>query len=339
VGGKVAELRYLPYGSNRYSSGTTPTAYKFTGQRLDDSTGLYYYGARYYDAALGRFISPDAFVPSPGNPQSLNRYSYANNNPLLYTDPSGHFVLLATAAIGALGGAAIGAVMAAGPQIIHNIQTGQPLTANIDPSTVAKAAAVGAATGLVAGATLGIGTAVLGTGFGAMVASGAVSGAVAGQAGRATENVLSGQEVTAGLGNPADIATEAVVGGALAGVGYGVGRLVRPAAAEAAGRNVPNPNGRLGRPAHQAKVAQVADDIVARGLEPKTEFHVKTPGGAKVSRFADVAALDSSGQPVEFHQVGQLKTNGFPAAREMRAIFDILRYGDHPDVPLWFHEF
>jgi RHS repeat-associated protein len=59
------------------------------GQRLD-STGLYYYGARYYDPIIGRFISADTIVPSPANPQSLNRYSYCLNNPLKYVDPTGH---------------------------------------------------------------------------------------------------------------------------------------------------------------------------------------------------------------------------------------------------------
>jgi RHS repeat-associated protein len=52
---------------------------------------LYYYGGRYYDAEIGRFISPDPFVPQPGNPQSLNRYSYTLNNPQNYIDPSGYF--------------------------------------------------------------------------------------------------------------------------------------------------------------------------------------------------------------------------------------------------------
>ena len=68
-------------------------------------------------------------------------------------------------------------------------------------------------------ATFGMSTAVMGTGLGATVAAGAISGAVSGQAARATENVLSGQEVTAGLGNPVDIAADAVLGGALAGIG------------------------------------------------------------------------------------------------------------------------
>jgi len=99
-------------------------------------------------------------------------------------------------------------------------------------------------------ATFGVGTAVMGTGLGATVAAGAISGAVSGQAARATENVLSGQDVTAGLGNPADIATEAVVGGALAGVGYGIGRLARPAVAEAIGSAEPTQL-QAGRLSHQ----------------------------------------------------------------------------------------
>lgn len=46
--------------------------------------------ARYYDSDNSRFISPDTVVPSAMDPQSLNRYSYVRNNPLILTDPSGH---------------------------------------------------------------------------------------------------------------------------------------------------------------------------------------------------------------------------------------------------------
>jgi RHS repeat-associated protein len=63
---------------------------RFTGQVLDAETGLYYYNARYYDPELGRFIQPDTAIPDLSNPQSYNRYSYCVNNPLRYTDPSGH---------------------------------------------------------------------------------------------------------------------------------------------------------------------------------------------------------------------------------------------------------
>jgi len=46
--------------------------------------------ARYYDPELGRFIQPDTIFADYGNPQSYNRYSYCVNNPLRYTDPTGH---------------------------------------------------------------------------------------------------------------------------------------------------------------------------------------------------------------------------------------------------------
>jgi len=90
-GARTAELWYKPWGEYRGTPyGTTPTSYRFTGQREDASIGLYFYNARYYDSTLGRFIQPDTIVPNPGDPQSLNRYSYVGNNPLRYTDPSGH---------------------------------------------------------------------------------------------------------------------------------------------------------------------------------------------------------------------------------------------------------
>jgi RHS repeat-associated protein len=79
-------MAYYPFGGTR--AGSIPTDKKFTGQRLDDM-GLYYYGARYYDAEIGRFVSPDPTIPEGGNPQSYNRYSYCINNPLSAVDPNG----------------------------------------------------------------------------------------------------------------------------------------------------------------------------------------------------------------------------------------------------------
>ncbi len=87
----VARQSYYPYGAVRTSSGSLPTERTFTGQVSDvDSTGLLFFNARYYDGALGRFVSADSIVPAPSNPQSLNRYSFVLNNPIKYTDPTGH---------------------------------------------------------------------------------------------------------------------------------------------------------------------------------------------------------------------------------------------------------
>jgi len=71
---------------------TTPkTREGFTGQTGDGSTGLIYYGARYYDPVIGRFIQPDPIIPNVFNPQNLNRYTYVLNDPLNRIDPTGNF--------------------------------------------------------------------------------------------------------------------------------------------------------------------------------------------------------------------------------------------------------
>ncbi|MBI3242659.1 MAG: RHS repeat-associated core domain-containing protein [Chloroflexi bacterium] len=86
------EQRYYPFGESRIVSADLKTNHLFTGQ-LSMGTelgGIYSYGARFYSAKLGRFLSADTIVPEPGDPQALNRFSYVKNNPLKYTDPTGH---------------------------------------------------------------------------------------------------------------------------------------------------------------------------------------------------------------------------------------------------------
>jgi len=108
----VEQMLYRPYGTEldpgTESGGTwdthlenvgsripnEKTHHRFTGHYLDDETGLYYFGARYYSAELGRFCSADGlFVGSPeecvGSPLECGLYWYAGNNPLKYVDPSG----------------------------------------------------------------------------------------------------------------------------------------------------------------------------------------------------------------------------------------------------------
>ena len=93
-GTEVQRLTDRPFGESHSNQGTKDFAkHRSTGQEEDPETGLYYYHARYYNPALGRFISPYSLVPEPGNPQSLNRYSYVENNPVNKTDPTGHWSL------------------------------------------------------------------------------------------------------------------------------------------------------------------------------------------------------------------------------------------------------
>ena len=90
-GNKVAEMRYSAWGETRFTSGETPTQRRYTGQ-LAAEAGLYFYNARFYDSMLGRFLSADSLVPGPYNPLDWDRYSYVRNNPVNYTDPTGHMV-------------------------------------------------------------------------------------------------------------------------------------------------------------------------------------------------------------------------------------------------------
>jgi len=100
----------LPFGDTinnqpPCSSGSfiAPTEQFFTGKERDTESGNDYFGARYYASSMGRFMSPDWSAkaePVPyaklDNPQSLNLYAYVGNNPLIRTDPTGHYVCSGT---------------------------------------------------------------------------------------------------------------------------------------------------------------------------------------------------------------------------------------------------
>jgi RHS repeat-associated protein len=90
-GNALASRLYTPYGTARYSQGTMPTDYGFTGQRNDVTTGLQYYGSRFYDPQAAQFVSADTVLPGSGDdPLGLSRYAYVEGNPVIRTDPSGH---------------------------------------------------------------------------------------------------------------------------------------------------------------------------------------------------------------------------------------------------------
>ena len=85
----TASRAYYAYGAERSATGDLRTDHTFTGQKRD-ATGLMYYNARYYDPALGTFVSPDTLVPNPARVIDYNRFLYARGNPLKYTDPTGN---------------------------------------------------------------------------------------------------------------------------------------------------------------------------------------------------------------------------------------------------------
>ena len=105
TGQKVWQAYNKPFGEEYSAPGTETNDRTFVGKEKDDETGLHYFGARYHDSKIGRFISPDpvgAVDPFSsqtnqtilGNPQRLNYYAYSLNNPYRYVDPDGEFTYL-----------------------------------------------------------------------------------------------------------------------------------------------------------------------------------------------------------------------------------------------------
>ncbi|MCQ1537039.1 hypothetical protein FTO70_15445 [Methanosarcina sp. KYL-1] len=80
---------YDAFGQIQKEMGHVDNEFLFTGEQMDDETGLMYLRARYYDPEIGRFINKDPFEGFMSNTQSLNRYSYVQNNPVNYVDPTG----------------------------------------------------------------------------------------------------------------------------------------------------------------------------------------------------------------------------------------------------------
>lgn len=92
----VELLDYNPYGTERSSwgsgdSGVAASQKTYIGEYSDSETNLSYLNARYYDPTIGRFLSQDPWFGDLTNPQSLNKYSYTENNPVKFTDSSGLF--------------------------------------------------------------------------------------------------------------------------------------------------------------------------------------------------------------------------------------------------------
>ncbi|WP_195571467.1 RHS repeat domain-containing protein [Paenibacillus sp. 1001270B_150601_E10] len=89
-GNVINSYEYDIWGNVTSNVENITNPFRYTGEILDEESGLYYLRARNYDPADGRFITEDTYEGELGNPLSLNLYTYVENNPLIYTDPSGH---------------------------------------------------------------------------------------------------------------------------------------------------------------------------------------------------------------------------------------------------------
>jgi RHS repeat-associated protein len=172
----VARMYFSAFGERQEANWQTPmtsflytplndlTTRGFTGHEQVDSMGIIHMNGRIYDPRLGRFLQADPVVQAPKNGQSLNRYSYALNNPLSYTDPSGYFslkrffkkwgrVIFAAAAAYFTYGAAFTWAANSIASGVANSLTLAKIVGNVGWKVVAGAVA-GASSGFVAGAII-----------------------------------------------------------------------------------------------------------------------------------------------------------------------------------------
>jgi len=77
------------FGSVRSTSGTGSTEFRYAAEQYDDTVGLIYLRARYYDPSTGRFLSKDPAGGKLSSPVTQNKYTYAGNNPVNAGDPTG----------------------------------------------------------------------------------------------------------------------------------------------------------------------------------------------------------------------------------------------------------
>jgi RHS repeat-associated protein len=205
----LVETAFDPYGGDLHP---TTEPYAFTGKERDPDTGLYHFGARAYDPKLGLFLSPDpAVLENPAlaieDPQLLNVYAYARNNPTTHVDQDGRLPHI-------LIGALVGAVIGGGAYFVK---------ATITKEFSVKGALAATAGGAVAGAVAAA------TGGASLLVQGAVSGVAGGIAQRGIETGSLSKTLS-----PTAIAVDAALGAA----GAGVGKVAAKVASKVAPRMV-----------------------------------------------------------------------------------------------------
>jgi RHS repeat-associated protein len=175
----------------------------YTGHEHLPELGIINMNGRLYDPLLGRMMEPDPFINGADNTQGYNRYTYAANNPLLYTDPDGHIWHII---IGGIVGGAVNLGVKVFQGKIHNWKDGA-----VAFGIGAVAGAVGAATG---------GAAFAAAGGGAAGAGGFVAGAAGGLFGSAAATPIQSMGNTIYFGDPA-LTSEGYVMNMLLGAGLG----------------------------------------------------------------------------------------------------------------------
>jgi len=241
AGNIVAAQVFDAWGNKVQASGMI-AQYGYTG-REPDQTGLIYYRARYYDPALGRFISRDP----AGMPDGVNRYSYVNNDPVNFTDPSGQFCVPCAFAAG-------GALVNVAMQGVQDYRAGKLSSAG----TYLGAASSGAAGGLAL---------LYGGGVATTVAYGS-AGALLGNTVQQRIDIATGAQK--GGYSVRSAVTATVAGGAAAGVLKPFAGVIKPRyASTAQGLMTKYVNGTISQVAPKTAAKMVPSVMVRENTVPE----------------------------------------------------------------------
>jgi RHS repeat-associated protein len=268
----------------KYLTNAKTTKEGFTGKERDKHSGLDYFGARYYDPALGKWLSVD---PLADNYYSWSPYNYSMNDPINKYDPDGQFVW----------GAVIGAAVDAGMQVASGMASGQSFSeavSNIDGTSVAISAAAGLASG-------GLSTLTKAYKAGKTIA--AVGNAVISAGEGAAKAAASGQEISV-----KSVAMDAIIGGVASKAGDAVDSKITKTIQEAgdAGRQAgkatkklkgTRTNSKTSRKTHKkhaakaAKANAAADKAAKRANKAMTLENLGAQGAASATAGSTAGAV------------------------------------------------
>ncbi|MEU4602974.1 RHS repeat-associated core domain-containing protein [Kribbella sp. NPDC023972] len=254
--GIAARTYYSPYGEIRNLLPALPTEHGWLDKIKDPSTGLNALGARYYDASLARFLSTDP-ASDGSSAQAANPYSYGENNPITYVDPTGLWSL----------SGAWNAVKSGVSKAVDWVDENKGLITNI---------AVGIGVGIAIGA-------VCATGVGCLIAAGVAAGAAGAAAGYGVD-VAEGKKDFSWGGLATEVGVGAAVGGLTAGIGAGLGAGARALANTTAGKAVTAAASKAG-----TAVANSAAGMAVQGAAKAVTGAVKVTAGRTAGKVAAVA--------------------------------------------------
>jgi RHS repeat-associated protein len=246
LNGKLYEhLEYFPLGESwvEENSNQQRTPYLFTAKELDEETGLYYFGARYYDPRTSVWQSTDPILADyiDGNPvggvfdpANLALYTYVRHKPLVLNDANGEFGIV---------GALVGAVAGVAVQGAIDLYKGEVSSLGAYAGAAAGGALIGATAGLGAAAVTATGA--TGVAAGAVTTGVAVTaGAAGGVTSTVTEALVDNKAITG-----SDVARGAAIGAAGGALGAAAGKVVSTAVQRAS----PHVKGLIGEAATEVR--------------------------------------------------------------------------------------